>query len=152
MLAPRVLVLRAPGTNCDYETARGFERAGGIPRRVHVRSLAERPATVDDCQILCIPGGFSYGDDIASGRIFALELKTRLADALVKFRDRGGLVRLDDATARIIKHRINPNSGQRMQLGYQLSPATGRGRGQCCRLRSVQLRCCGWRECCTHTD
>ena len=44
MLAPRVLVLRAPGTNCDYETARGFERAGGIPRRVHVRSLAERPA------------------------------------------------------------------------------------------------------------
>ena len=92
MLAPRALVLRAPGTNCDYETARGFERAGGIPRRVHVRSLAERPATVDDCQILCIPGGFSYGDDIASGRIFAIELRTRLADVLMRFRDRGGLV------------------------------------------------------------
>lgn len=92
MLAPRALVLRAPGTNCDFETAHAFEIAGALARRMHVRALAERPALADDCQILCIPGGFSYGDDIASGRIFALELKTRLADALVRFRDRGGLV------------------------------------------------------------
>ena len=92
MLSPRALILRAPGTNCDHETAHAFERAGGLARRVHVRALAERPAIADDCQILCIPGGFSYGDDIASGRIFALELKTRLGDALVKFRDKGGLV------------------------------------------------------------
>ncbi len=92
MLAPRILILRAPGTNCDHETAHAFERAGGIARRVHVRAFAATPALADDCQILCIPGGFSYGDDIASGRIFALELKTRLADALARFRDRGGLV------------------------------------------------------------
>ena len=92
MLAPRTLILRAPGTNCDHETAHAFERAGAIARRVHVRALAERPALADDSQILCIPGGFSYGDDIASGRIFALELKCRLADALAKFRDKGGLV------------------------------------------------------------
>ncbi len=92
MLSPRALILRAPGTNCDHETAHAFERAGGIARRVHVRALAEKPAIADDCQILCIPGGFSYGDDIASGRIFALELKTRLAEALARFRDRGGLV------------------------------------------------------------
>ncbi|MFM9059485.1 MAG: phosphoribosylformylglycinamidine synthase subunit PurQ [Planctomycetaceae bacterium] len=92
MLAPRALVLRAPGTNCDHETAHAFERAGGLARRVHVRALAERPALLDDFQILCIPGGFSYGDDIASGRILALELKTRLGDALFRFRDRFGLV------------------------------------------------------------
>ena len=92
MLAPRALVLRAPGTNCDHETAHAFERAGGIARRVHVRALAERPAIADDCQILCLPGGFSYGDDIASGRILALELRTRLGDVLRRFRDRGGLV------------------------------------------------------------
>ncbi|NCY03765.1 MAG: phosphoribosylformylglycinamidine synthase subunit PurQ [Planctomycetia bacterium] len=92
MLAPRSLILRAPGTNCDHETAHAFERAGAIARRVHVRALAQRPALVDDYQILCIPGGFSYGDDIASGRIFALELRTRLADTLRGFRDRGGLI------------------------------------------------------------
>jgi phosphoribosylformylglycinamidine synthase len=42
--------------------------------------------------MLCIPGGFSYGDDIASGRIFALELRSRLTESLAKFRDRGGLI------------------------------------------------------------
>ncbi len=92
MLAPRALVLRAPGTNCDHETAHAFERAGGLARRIHVRALAERPGIADDHQILCIPGGFSYGDDVASGRILALELVTRLADMLQRFRDRGGLV------------------------------------------------------------
>jgi phosphoribosylformylglycinamidine synthase len=92
MLSPRALILRAPGTNCDHETAHAFERAGAIARRVHVRALAQKPTLADDFQILCIPGGFSYGDDIASGRIFALELKSRLADALAKFRDRGGLI------------------------------------------------------------
>jgi phosphoribosylformylglycinamidine synthase I len=92
MLAPRALVLRAPGTNCDAETVRAFELAGGLARRLHVRALVERPALLDDAQILCIPGGFSYGDDIASGRIFALELRMRLADVLHRFRDRGGLI------------------------------------------------------------
>jgi phosphoribosylformylglycinamidine synthase len=92
MLSPRALILRAPGTNCDHETAHAFERAGGIARRVHVRALAENPAAADGFQMLCIPGGFSYGDDIASGRIFALELKLRLGDVLRKFRDRGGLM------------------------------------------------------------
>jgi phosphoribosylformylglycinamidine synthase I len=92
MLAPRALILRAPGTNCDHETAHAFNRAGGLSRRMHVRALVERPAVLDDVQILCIPGGFSYGDDIASGRIFAMELALRLGDALHRFRDRGGLV------------------------------------------------------------
>lgn len=92
MLAPRALILRGPGTNCDHETAYAFERAGGISRRVHVRSLAERPAILNDFQIFCIPGGFSYGDDIASGRILALELSQRLGDALRRFHERGGLV------------------------------------------------------------
>ncbi len=92
MLSPRALILRAPGTNCDHETAYALERAGAISRRVHVRALAQKPALADDSQILCIPGGFSYGDDIASGRIFSLELKTRLADLLARFRDRGGVV------------------------------------------------------------
>ena len=92
MLSPRALVLRAPGTNCDHETLHAFERAGAIGRRVHVRTLARRPTLLDDVQILCLPGGFSYGDDIASGRILATEIRARLGDALRRFRDRGGLV------------------------------------------------------------
>jgi phosphoribosylformylglycinamidine synthase I len=92
MLSPRALILRAPGTNCDHETAFAFERAGAIARRLHVRALAEKPAVLDDYQIFCIPGGFSYGDDIASGRILALQLRTFLSDALERFRDKGGVI------------------------------------------------------------
>ena len=92
MLSPRAMILRAPGTNCDHETAFAFDRAGAFSRRVHVKALTQKPSLMKNFQILCIPGGFSYGDDIASGRIFALELSSRLADVLHAFRDRGGLI------------------------------------------------------------
>ncbi len=92
MPAPRVLVLRAPGTNCDKETAFAFEQAGGAARPTHVRELLGDPQLLAEHQILCVPGGFSYGDDIASGRILGNQLREQLADALLEFRDAGKLV------------------------------------------------------------
>lgn len=92
MARPRVLVLRAPGTNCDIETAFAFERAGAIAERVHIRRLLERPRLVDQFQIFCIPGGFSYGDDIAAGRILAVQLRHHLFDVLRHFHERGNLI------------------------------------------------------------
>lgn len=89
---PQVLVLRAPGTNCDKETAYAFERAGGAARRTHVRELLDNSSLLEEHQILCLPGGFSYGDDIASGRILGNQLRERLADAMLSFRDAGNLV------------------------------------------------------------
>ena len=91
MLSPRALILRGPGTNCDQETAYAFERAGGHTKCIHVQALAQSPSLLDDFQIFCIPGGFSYGDDIASGRILALELTERLGDTLRRFHERGDL-------------------------------------------------------------
>jgi phosphoribosylformylglycinamidine synthase subunit PurQ / glutaminase len=91
-MPPRVLVLRAPGSNCDGETAFAFERAGGAAEIVHVNRWLEAPQLVDQFQILCIPGGFSYGDDVAAGRIFANQLRHHLADALAAFRDAGKLI------------------------------------------------------------
>lgn len=85
MTKPRALVLRAPGTNCDIETAHAFELAGGEAERVHVNRLMENPALADRYQILCIPGGFSYGDDIAAGRILAVRLRNHLGDLVDKF-------------------------------------------------------------------
>ena len=79
MSSPRVLVLRAPGTNCDEETAFAFEQAGAVAERVHVNRLIENPALKDRYQILCVPGGFSYGDDIAAGRILATRLRQHLS-------------------------------------------------------------------------
>ncbi len=89
---PKVIVLRAPGTNCDEETAFAFERAGARAERIHINRLLERPTLIDDFQVLCLPGGFSYGDDVAAGRILATQMRRYLADALMRFRDAGKLV------------------------------------------------------------
>jgi phosphoribosylformylglycinamidine synthase len=85
MPSPRVLILRAPGTNCDEETAFAFEQAGATSERVHVNRLIENPALKDRYQILCVPGGFSYGDDIAAGRILATRLREHLSEMVDAF-------------------------------------------------------------------
>ncbi len=92
MATPRVLVLRSPGANCDAETAFAFERAGAAAERIHVNRLRENPRLLHDYQILCVPGGFSYGDDIAAGKILAQELSTFLADEIRRFRDHEKLI------------------------------------------------------------
>lgn len=92
MVRPRVLILRAPGTNCDVETAYAFEHAGASHESIHINRLLERPRLVDDFQILCLPGGFSYGDDIAAGRILGNQIRHHLADALQKMKADGKLI------------------------------------------------------------
>ncbi|QDS98355.1 phosphoribosylformylglycinamidine synthase I [Adhaeretor mobilis] len=91
-MSPRVLVLRAPGTNCDAETAHAFQMAGSSPSVVHLNRWLESPTRIADHEILCLPGGFSYGDDVAAGRIFANQLRHHLADALAEFREAGKLI------------------------------------------------------------
>ena len=79
---PRALVLRTAGTNCDAEMVRAFEAAGARPHLIHLSHLTANPALIDDFDIFGFPGGFSYGDDIASGRILAMRLRTHLYPAL----------------------------------------------------------------------
>lgn len=91
MSQPRVLILRAPGTNCDEETAYAWSRAGAAPETRHVGQVLGHPETLADFAIVTIPGGFSYGDDLGAGRILATRLGA-LGEALAQFRDRGGLI------------------------------------------------------------
>ncbi|MCS6970803.1 MAG: phosphoribosylformylglycinamidine synthase subunit PurQ [Planctomycetota bacterium] len=91
-MPPRVCVLRAAGTNCDAETAYAFTLVGAQAETVHILRLREQPQRLRAYQVLAIPGGFSYGDDIASGRVLANELRTCLREALLEFIERGGLV------------------------------------------------------------
>jgi phosphoribosylformylglycinamidine synthase I len=92
MPKPRVLVLRAPGTNCDEEAAFAWQQAGAEAETWHVGRMVESPEGLDSFQILTLPGGFSYGDDLGAGRILASRLGTVLGDALRRFLDRDGLV------------------------------------------------------------
>jgi phosphoribosylformylglycinamidine synthase subunit PurQ / glutaminase len=77
---PTVNVLYLPGTNCQAETIRAFRHAGGAPRLVFLADLLAGHARLDDADILCLPGGFSFGDHIAAGAIGGLLLTTRLRD------------------------------------------------------------------------
>jgi len=92
MARPDVLVLRAPGTNCDRETAFAFEQAGARAELIHVNRLLEAPDLCARFQIFCIPGGFSYGDDVAAGRILANQLQHHLAEQLARFQTDGKLI------------------------------------------------------------
>ncbi len=82
-------MIRAAGTNCDAEMMEAFRMAGADVSLVHVDRLIERPAHVADFDLIGFPGGFSYGDDIASGRILAMKLREFLYPALREAASRG---------------------------------------------------------------
>lgn len=92
MSQPNVLILRAPGTNCDKETAFAFELAGAKAEILHINRALENPSLFGRFQILCIPGGFSYGDDVGAGRIFGGQMQHHLADELDRFKAGGKLI------------------------------------------------------------
>lgn len=90
--AVRALVLRSAGTNCDGETVRGLELAGATTSLLHLNEVARDPALLADQELVVLPGGFSYGDYLAAGRVFGLELRQRLFEPLQRFIAEGGLV------------------------------------------------------------
>ena len=78
---PNALVIRAAGTNCDVELVRAFTLAGASVRTMHLDRLTAEPDRLDEFDVLAFPGGFSYGDAIAFGRIFPMRGRGRLYPA-----------------------------------------------------------------------
>jgi phosphoribosylformylglycinamidine synthase I len=87
---PNVLIIRTAGTNCDIETAFAFEKAGAMVERLYVDDIAHK--NVKEYQIIAIPGGITYGDDISAGKILANEIKYKYRDKFLDFIERGGLI------------------------------------------------------------
>jgi phosphoribosylformylglycinamidine (FGAM) synthase-like amidotransferase family enzyme len=92
MAEVRALVLRAAGVNCDMETRHALELAGAGADRIHVNRLIEDKGLLDRYHIVVFPGGFSYGDDVAAGRILANQIVHHLSDPIRRFIDDGKLV------------------------------------------------------------
>jgi phosphoribosylformylglycinamidine synthase subunit PurQ / glutaminase len=88
-MQPTALLIRTAGTNCDAELAHAFRLAGAKVEVVHVNRLIDQPRLLDRAHIIGVPGGFSYGDDIAAGRIFANRLRQRLLGPLADAVERG---------------------------------------------------------------
>ena len=93
-MKPRVLVLSGCGINCERETAFAFgmPAVGGEAVCVHLNDLIAQPGRLDDFHILVIPGGFSFGDDIAAGVVLAVRLRYRLERHLSRFLAAGKLL------------------------------------------------------------
>jgi len=84
-MKPRTLIFRTAGTNCELELAHAFELAGAETEFIHLNRLIETPEVLGEYDLLGLPGGFSYGDDIAAGRIYANRLRHRLYPQLRAF-------------------------------------------------------------------
>lgn len=88
----RVLVMTGYGLNCEAETQAGFRMLGARVTLRHIADLVEdHGAALAEHDLLVFIGGFSFGDHVASGRVLANRLRTRLGPALARFIDGGGL-------------------------------------------------------------
>ncbi|MDD4230983.1 MAG: phosphoribosylformylglycinamidine synthase subunit PurQ, partial [Dehalococcoidales bacterium] len=92
MATPRVLIIRAPGTNCDFETSVAFEKAGANVSMAHINQLINDGLKIKDYQVLVFPGGFTYGDDLGAGRIMGNEIRIKLGEDIDRFIKDGGLI------------------------------------------------------------
>ena len=81
----KVCVLFGFGINCDRETAAVFEMVGGSPERLHVNRLVQGERELSEFDILAVPGGFSFGDHLGSGRLLGNRLRFALREQLQRF-------------------------------------------------------------------
>lgn len=92
MSNPKALVLTGDGINCEVETAHALELAGFEASITHISRLLESPDCLDSSRLLVLPGGFSFGDEIASGKVLALKLANRLRESLSAYVASGRLI------------------------------------------------------------
>ncbi|MCX8082479.1 MAG: phosphoribosylformylglycinamidine synthase I [bacterium] len=120
MVKPRVLILRVGGTNCDRETEWAFALAGGIPERVHINRLKDGSKKLNNYQILVIPGGFSYGDDISAGKVLANEIRHNLREEIKRFiEDKKPVIGICNGFQVLVKSGIFPWEGRQVvSLGW----------------------------------
>jgi phosphoribosylformylglycinamidine synthase len=86
-----VCVLTGFGINCDNETFTAFELAGAVPKKVHINDLIHKKDSLENYHVLAFPGGFSFGDDIASGKVFANKFRFSLKKDMKAFIEAGKL-------------------------------------------------------------
>jgi phosphoribosylformylglycinamidine synthase subunit PurQ / glutaminase len=138
------IVLRAAGINCDMETQYALEMAGAKAQRIHINRIIENNSLLDEFQILVFPGGFSYGDDVAAGKILANQIIHHLYEPLQKFIKSGKLVLgICNGFQVLVKAGILPGgdiSGNSQQVTITNNDS-GKFEARWVRLEPVSLRC-----------
>jgi len=127
VMPPTCLIIRAAGTNCDRELAHAFTLAGACCELVHLNPLINRPDLIAQADLIGFPGGFSFGDDIAAGRIMANRLRHRLLEPLRAAIDRGvPIIGICNGFQVLVKAGLLPDPDMGRQAATLADNATGR--------------------------
>lgn len=92
MIRPTALVLSGDGINCTSETAFALDLAGFEAVVSHTSDLLANPQQLAQASLLALPGGFSFGDEIASGKVLAVKIRHKMLEILHAYIEKGGLV------------------------------------------------------------
>ena len=147
LMTAKTLIIRTAGTNCDRELAHAFELAGSAVDTVHLNLLLKTPRMFEQVDVIAFPGGFSYGDDIAAGRILANRLRHRLLEPLREAVHRGvAVIGICNGFQVLVKLGLLPDPhARRMAQTVTLSVNTsGRFVDRWVRLRVDSQSPCVW--------
>lgn len=144
MTRPVALILRAPGSNRDGDAAFALDLVGAEPRRTLINEVFANPKLLHEAQLLVVPGGFSFADALGAGRLFALELVTRLREELNTFVDAGKpVIGICNGFQVLVRTGLLPGAGNTVALGGNAAPGQSPGQFVCdwVTLRPASQRC-----------
>ena len=116
-MKPKAIILRGTGTNCDMETFNSFKYVGAEPELVHINQLLSGEKKVLDYSIMAFPGGFSYGDDISAGKIYAVKMSRLSADFGAFIKDKRPVLGICNGFQILVKTGFLPEN----EAGAQVS-------------------------------
>lgn len=145
MQKPQTLIIRTAGTNCDRELAHAFELAGATAQTIHLNRLIDQPALIDGFDLVGFPGGFSYGDDIAAGRIFANRLRHRLHEPFKAAIAKGvPMIGICNGFQVLVKLGLLPEPTSPGQIATLADNTSGRFTARWVKVQAVGDSCCIW--------
>ncbi len=116
MKRPKAIILRGTATNCDIETANSFRYVGAEPELVHINQLLAGEKKVLDYDIMAFPGGFSYGDDISAGKIYAVKMSKLAKDFGAFIKDRRPVIGICNGFQILVKTGFLPENKGNTQV------------------------------------
>ncbi len=126
-MSVKAIILRTAGTNCDQESAHALRLAGAEPEIVHINQLLVDKVNLAPYKLMIIPGGFSYGDDIAAGKILANELRFKLRAKLDGFVAEGKrIIGICNGFQVLVKTGFLPGTPDRIQTVTLASNDSGK--------------------------
>ncbi|MFA5645779.1 MAG: phosphoribosylformylglycinamidine synthase I [Candidatus Ratteibacteria bacterium] len=109
----KIIIIRVAGTTCDHEVAWACSLAGAKSDLVHLSRIIEGTVCLRDYDALFFPGGFSYGDDLGAGKVFANEIALKIKDQLLDFSARKRpIIGISNGFQALVKSGLLPFTGK----------------------------------------